>query len=127
MRALGDPTFCLIDSLPDVGGEAHNLTNQGVLDFLLRLAWSGCINLAAASLPCAPYSKLRELPDAPRPLRTYDDLEPRPDFTLAEREELDLSKLIHERTVAILHGVFVMGRHVSWENPHPPLVLPNPS
>ena len=117
MRLLGVPTLSPVDSHPDIGGESQNITVQGFFDFLLRLAWSGIVVLAAASPPCAPYSMLRELPEGPRALRTYENLEPRADFTVKEREEFDLSRLIHTRTVAVLHVVFVMGGHVSWENP----------
>ena len=73
-QTLGIPTFCPIDADPDAGGMAHDLNNPWAFDFFIRLCWSGCIALAAASAPCSAYSKLRELPDGPRPLRTYDDL-----------------------------------------------------
>ena len=36
---------------------------------------------------------------------------------MAERQEWDTSRTLHERTVTLLYVIFITGGHVSWENP----------
>ena len=60
------------------GGHMHDLADPNAFNFSLRLAWSGCVALAAASPPRSSYSVLQELPEGPRALRTYDNLEASP-------------------------------------------------
>ena len=83
-KSEGFPTFDPVDCHPKVGGKLHDVTDPLLFDFLLRLAWSGSVRLAAASPPCSAYSRLREYPEGPRAIRYYDCLEPREDLTQRE-------------------------------------------
>ena len=116
-RALGIQTFIPIDADPDAGGPGHDLTVPLVFDFVTRLCWSGCAALAAASSPCSACSKMRDCPEGPRALRSYDDLGPKPDFSVPERLELDTSRAIHKSVVILLNTFCTRGGHACWENP----------
>ena len=108
-RARGIPTLHPVDSHQKVGGAAHNLGDPHVFEFFIRLAWSGCIALAAGSPPHSAYSILRELPMGPRALRAYENLEPRADLTKTELELFESSCTLHRNTIATLHVVYTMG------------------
>ena len=83
-KSAGFPTLGPVDCHPKVGGGSHDVCDPNIFDFLLRLAWSGAVRLAAASPPCSAYSRLREYPLGPRAIRSYDCLEPREDLTPKE-------------------------------------------
>ena len=104
-RRAGIPTLPPIDSHPKVGGLTHDLTSDKIFDFFLRLAWTGCVALGAASPPCSAYSLLRLLPGGPRAIRSHANLYPPLDCTIAERQEWDTSRTLHERTVTLLYVV----------------------
>ena len=116
-KRAGIPTLPPIDSHPRVGGLAHDLTSDKIFDFFLRLGWTGCIALGAASPPCSAYSLLRLLPAGPRAIRAHENLFPPLDCSPAERQEWDTSRTLHERTVILLYAIFITGGHVSWESP----------
>ena len=127
VRDVGIATLTPVDSHASVGGCSHDLASPLVFAFFLRLAWTGCIALAAASPPCSDYSRLRERPDGPRAIRTHDDLNPSPDLTGSERLAFDTSRTLHASTVAFLHVVHVMGGHVTWDVPPTSIATCEPS
>ena len=48
-----------LDSDPLLGGEIHDLTDSNVVDYVLRLAWSGSIGFAAGEPPLSdPHAEI---------------------------------------------------------------------
>ena len=99
-------------------GPAGDILDDAVYDRLLRIASSGLVSFAHASPVCSDFSRLKKDGDGgPRPIRTADFPEGRPDLTADEQQRLDRSKLLLVRCVSILDCVFFAGGQVSLEQP----------
>ncbi|CAE7250897.1 unnamed protein product [Symbiodinium sp. CCMP2592] len=98
--------------------EDHNLLNDSTYDSLMRLCYSGQVNLAHASPPCTEYSRLKLRADGgPRALRTPEHMSGVPDLSPSERQRLEQSKKVLVRTINLLLATYCAGGHVSLENP----------
>ncbi|CAE7282105.1 unnamed protein product [Symbiodinium sp. CCMP2592] len=98
--------------------EDHNLLNDSTYDSLMRLCYSGQVNLAHASPPCTEYSRLKLRADGgPRAIRTPEHMSGVPDLSPSERQRLEQSKKVLVRTINLLLATYCAGGHVSLENP----------
>ncbi|CAE7257892.1 unnamed protein product [Symbiodinium sp. CCMP2592] len=98
--------------------EDHNLLNDSTYDSLMRLCYSGQVNLAHASPPCTEYSRLELRADGgPRAIRTPEHMSGVPDLSPSERQRLEQSKKVLVRTINLLLATYCAGGHVSLENP----------
>ena len=99
-------------------GPAGDILDDSAYDRLLRIAFSGLVSFAHASPVCSDFSRLKKDGDGgPRPIRTEEFPEGRPDLTAEELQRLERSKLLLVRCVSILDCVFSAGGQVSLEQP----------
>lgn len=98
-------------------GQAGNLLDDGVFDFLLRLAWAGSIALSHLAPPCSSHSVLRLRKGGPPAVRTPSRMQGVWGLTGKRKKEFEESKLLHERSVAVMHAVISTGGISVYEQP----------
>ena len=98
-------------------GQPGDLLDDGVFDFLLRLAWAGVIALSHLAPPCSSHSILRLRKGGPPAVRTPTRMQGVWGLKGARKKEFDDSKLLHERSAAIMHAVISSGGISVYEQP----------
>ena len=106
-----------VDSHPRAGGHDHDISRPKVVDFLIRLGKSGVVRMAHGAPPCSKYSKLRNRPGGPPPVRSQEHMDGLPSNTPEMQAEADLSRTIHKAVIDILFTIWLTGGHVSYEQP----------
>ena len=99
------------------GGALHDILDDQVHDFLLRLAWSGVVALVHAAAPCSKHSIMRNYPGGPPPVRTKEFMDGWDGMSPAQLEENQSSRKIHLRAAGVVVTTYTMGGHGSWETP----------
>ena len=94
---------------------AHDLLDVVLFEQILRVAFSGRIAMGHGSPPCCEYSLLRLRPGGPPPCRCPQHLNGLPTNDAAANARVTQSRVILERTVAILYAVYQSGGHASLE------------
>jgi hypothetical protein len=117
------------DAHPDQGGLEHDLLAPGVVDCLLRMAWSGVVAFAAAAPPYSDYSLLGLRPGGPPAVRSANAMRGELASSPWQANDLQDSQNVHRSIVLVLQTVHMQGGQVSWENPpsslstHEPFVM----
>ena len=96
---------------------AHDLLDVALFEQILRVAFSGRIAMGHGSPPCCEYSLLKLRPGGPPPCRSPQHLNGLPTNDAAANARVTQSRVILERTVAILYAVYQSGGHASLEQP----------
>ena len=109
LMRIGKATLEPLDIHVRQSGQAGDLLNDPVFDFIIRLAWSGAVAAAILAPPCSAYSKLRLRPGGPKAVRTAEHMNGVPGLTGKRRTELETSKMLHERSAAIMNAIIVTG------------------
>ena len=122
----GLASFFPMDASPRLGGVHHDILVPEVETLLRRLCASGRVALAAAGPPCSDYSKLRELPVGPPPVRSANAMLGLPGLNAAQTAQLQSSHAIHRLASELLQLVVDSGGHFVWENPPSSLALLEP-
>lgn len=109
-----------IDADSAQGGIAHDLLQDDIFDFILRLAWSGAIGACLAAPPCSQYSRLRLKPGAPPALRDDKHVDGCPGLSPTLKKQVQDAQQIHLRCISVFGGHLeywwvCMLRTATWE------------
>ena len=119
----GGSVLAPFDAHPDQGGIAHNLCEPQGQDLLFRMAWSGCVAAAHAAPPCGDMSMIKLLPGGPPPRRSPEALHGWIGQSPTDMLAVQDSCTVHRCVIEALNAIWVMGGHVTWENPPSSMAL----
>lgn len=94
-----------------------DLLQEDNFNFLMRLAWTGCIGAIHMAPPCSSYSTLRSRPGGPKPVRSDKQMEGLPSNNTRQWAEYNTSKTLHQRCPPLMQAVMAMGGFASYEQP----------
>lgn len=99
------------------GGTAHDILQDEIFDFIIRLAWTGAIGAGLAAPPCSKYSRLRLKPGGPPALRDDKNVDGFPGLSPTLKTQVQESQQIHLRCISILAAIWSTGRFVCYAQP----------
>ena len=105
-----------------------NVADAKVMHTIMTVVEEGCIDIALAAPPCSTWSRLRFLPNGPRPIRFRGKwCWGRPDATPSEKEHLRLANCLIVNSMTICEGTSLRGGAHLLEHPKDPNEDPMPS
>ncbi len=95
----------LVVSIDTGLGEDHDLADPRVFHKLYSFVCEGLIDAVVGGPPCSTWSRLRFLPNGPRPIRFRDQPWGRRDATKSEARRIGDGNLLMVNFLALLEGV----------------------